>query len=237
MRALALVLALAWGAAAPAADITAARFAEPTGRYDHAILGDALEWGALVLTLADGQVVRLRLPETRVFEDLAPRLIAGNDGQVLAMVVETDLERGARLALYDAGGVVAATPFIGRTHRWLAPVGAADLDGDGRVEVAYIDRPHLARTLRIWRLTPRGLVEVASAGGLTNHRIGWDFIPGGIRDCGAGAGKETGPEIIVASGDWRQVMAVRLRKGRLHLRALGPAGGPASLDRALACDG
>ena len=33
----------------------------------------------------------------------------------------------------------------------LAPLGAADLDGDGKIELAYIDRPHLAKILRIWR--------------------------------------------------------------------------------------
>ncbi len=231
MRALALALAVLWAAATQAGEIAAARFDEPTGRYDHAVLGDDLEWGALVLTLAGGREVRLTLPETRVFEDIAPRLITGNDGRTLVMAVETDLERGARLALYDAGGVVAATPFIGRTQRWLAPVGAADLDGDGRVEIAYIDRPHLARILRIWRLTPEGLVEVASQAGLTNHRIGWDFIPGGIRDCGAG------PELVVASGDWRQVVALRYRDDRLDATVLGRFDGLESLDSALACGG
>jgi hypothetical protein len=51
--------------------------------------------------------------------------------------------------------LLAATPHIGSANRWLAPIGAADLDGDGRVEIAYVDRPHLARTLRIWRTFTR----------------------------------------------------------------------------------
>lgn len=217
--------------AAPGSLIVSARYAEPTPRYDHGILGDAIEWGALVLRLEGGESVTIRLPDTRVFEDIAPRLVKGNDGTPLVMVVETDLALGARLALYDATGPVAATPFIGRPHRWLAPIGAADLDGDGKVEVAYIDRPHLARILRVWRLTANGLVEVAAREGLTNHQIGWDFIPGGIRDCGAG------PEMIVASGDWRQAIAVALKNGRLIARPLGAYSDPESLNSALNCGG
>jgi hypothetical protein len=47
---------------------------------------------------------------------------------------------------------LASTPWIGQRFRWLAPVAAADLDGDGAMELAYVDRPHLARTLRVWRI-------------------------------------------------------------------------------------
>ncbi len=228
------------GVATPPDVIVEARYGAPTGRYDHGVLGDAVEWGALVLRVdkcwqcdTTGQVesVTIRLPENRVFEDIAPRLIPGADGVPVVMVVESDLRLGARLALYDQGGLVSATPFIGRAHRWLAPVGAADMDGDGVLEVAYIDRPHLAKTLRVWRLTGDGLVEVAALPGLSNHQIGWDFIPGGFRDCG------DGPEVIVASGDWSSVMAVRLIGGQLVAREIDGGASPQALDAALACSG
>jgi len=95
-------------------------------------------------------------------------------------------------------------------------VGAADLDGDGHVEVAYVDRPHLARVLRVWRFRDGAFQEVAQAAGLTNHKIGWDHIPGGLRNCGQGW------EMITADGAWRQVMASRLEGDRIVTRALGP---------------
>ncbi len=222
--------------------ITKAEYAEPTARYDHGILGDALEWGALILRVdmckgcdvRDMRRVTLRLPQSRVFEDIAPRLVAlsGRDGPV-AMVVETDLKRGARLALYDEGGLIAATPFIGRTHRWLAPIGAADLDGDGQVEFAYVDRPHLAKTIRIWRYVEgsKDLLLVAELPGFTNHRIGWDHIPGGIRDCGAG------PEMVVADADMQSIYAVSFRGGAFSASRTGPNKGRVSFERALACNG
>ncbi|WP_238365795.1 FG-GAP repeat domain-containing protein [Mesobacterium pallidum] len=189
---------------AAAAQIVEARYAEPTGRYAHGVLGDAVEWGALELRLADGTGRVLRLPETRVFEDIAPRLAdLDGDGAPEVIVVESDATRGARLAVYGAEGLLDATPYIGQPFRWLAPVGAADLDDDGAVEIAYVDRPHLAKTLRIWRWQQGQLEPVADLPDLTNHRIGWEFIAGGLRDCGAG------PEMVLADGAWSRRMAVR----------------------------
>lgn len=226
------------GLATPPNVIIEAAYSEPTTRYAHGVLGDAVEWGALVLTVdmcfgCEAKAVRdftIRLPENRVFEDIAPRVVdLDGDESPEVIVVESDAALGARLAVYDEGGLVAATPFIGRAHRWLAPVGAADFDGDGHMEIAYVDRPHLAKTLRVWRFAERELVEIASAPGFTNHRIGWDFIPGGIRDCGGG------PEMVLASGDWRYVMAVRLEGGKLAARELSRFDGVSSLKQALAC--
>lgn len=198
---------------AATAEIVSASYAEPTQRYQHGVFGETEEWGALAFGLSDGQTMILRLPETRVFEDIAPRLVdVDGDGAPEMSVVETDLSLGARLAIYDEAGFVAATPFIGQTHRWLAPIGVADLDGDGLVELAYIDRPHLARLLRVWRFQDGTLVEVAQAEGLTNHRLGDPAISGGLRDCGAG------PEMITADARWSRLVASRLVGGRIESR-------------------
>ena len=198
---------------AATAEIVSASYAEPTQRYQHGVFGETEEWGDLAFGLSDGQTMILRLPETRVFEDIAPRLVdVDGDGAPEMSVVETDLSLGARLAIYDEAGLVAATPFIGQTHRWLAPIGVADLDGDGLVELAYIDRPHLARLLRVWRFQDGTLVEVAQAEGLTNHRLGDPAISGGLRDCGAG------PEMITADARWSRLVASRLVGGRIESR-------------------
>ena len=216
-------------------EIVAAAYDEPTTRYPHAILGDNVEWGALVLDLAPcagcgADRVRIRLPETRVFEDVAPRLADVDlDGTAEVVVVESDVAAGARLAIYDETGPVAATPFIGRPFRWLAPVGVADMDGDGWVELAYVDRPHLARTLRVWRFRDGALEEVASAPGLTNHRIGEADIGGGLRRCGGQV------EMITASADWSRIIATRLVDGRLISRDMGPHRGRKSLAAAMKC--
>ncbi len=221
--------------------IVRASFAEPTTRYVHGVLGDDVEYTRLLIEVDNAMAVpkavmksgfsTIDLPLTRVFEDIAPRLwdVTG-DGHPEVVVVETDMELGAQLAIYDARGTkIAATPHIGQPHRWLAPIGAADLDGDGQIEIAYIDRPHLAKTLRIWRFHRGKLEEVATADGLTNHRIGEGFITSGLRDCGQGV------EILTVDADWMRVMASLLREGAIESRDLGPYDPQLGLDPALSC--
>ncbi len=192
---------------ANAAAIIDAYYEFEVSYYPHGVLGDELEWSRLVLVQDDDTEYAIDLPITRVFEDIAPRLVDINgDGKLEVMVVESDVKKGARLAFYHLTAdskveVMVATPFIGRRFRWLAPIGVADFDNDGVVEIAYIDRPHLAKRLLIWRFTQGELKHVATLQNLSNHQIGWDFIASRIVTC-AGS-----PIIITASGDWQNVMA------------------------------
>jgi len=108
-------------------------------------------------------------------------------------------------------------------------IGAADLDGDGFVELAYVDRPHLARTLTIYRFQGGEMRLITVLPGVTNHRIGERDIAGGIRDCG------DGPEMIVADAGWQNVLAVRFVGAGLVKRVLGPHEGRSSFADAMAC--
>lgn len=241
MRAAAAVLLfLAGSAAADEPAIVAATYEAPDDVYPHRIMGSLREMRVLAVTLADGRDVRFDLRDgpdpTHVFEDIAPRVAdADGDGSPDVVVVETDPARGAQLAVYALrrGALVkaAATPHIGEPFRWLAPVGIADLNGDGTPEIAYVDRPHLARTLRVWTWAPGGLTEIASLPGLTNHRIGDEVIWGGIRDCG------TGPEMILADAAFTQIMSARLDGARISATPLGRPPTPANFSRALSCEG
>ncbi len=216
--------------------VTDAQLVQPTDRYDHGVLGDALEWGGLRVTHryqsgagTRSKTVEITLPPSRVFEDVEARVAdLDGDGRAEVLVVETDLARGASLAVYNVLGRVTATPFIGQTHRWLAPLGVGDMDGDGLPEIAYVDRPHLARELVIVQYRNQKLVEIARLKGVTNHRIGESMISGGMRDCGQGA------EAILANADWSEVMAVRMEGAQLVARSLGRLR-PGSFKSALAC--
>ncbi len=231
MRFAALILtALLWPMVSAAQSIIAARYTDPTDRYPHGVLGDTLEWGALELTLSNGSKRRIVLPRDRVFEDLEPRLADVDlDGDLEVISIESHQLQGARLAIYDASGLVAANPYIGTRFRWLAPVAIADLDEDGAIEIAYVDRPHLAKILRVWRFSDSRLFQVASLQGVNNHKIGEDFISGGLRDCGAG------PEMVVASRNWGSIVSVKLNAAELVARELGTFEGPQSFTTALAC--
>jgi hypothetical protein len=152
-----------------------------------------------VITLSNAKTVTITLPQSDVFEDTAPRLLdVDGDGSPEVVVVQSNARLGAKLGIYDETGLVAATPNIGRSNRWLA----ADLDGDGLIELAYIDRPHLAKTLMIWQFESGELRFVSDLAGYTNHRIGERDIAGGIRTC------KGVPEMIVARADWSEMAAI-----------------------------
>ena len=221
-----------WLAGAASAEITGARYVEPTDIYGHGALSNG-EFAGLEISHGDRRTT-LRF-EGFIFEDTAPRLAdMDGDGSPEVVAVMSDLEQGARIAIFglqDFGryNVVprATTAPIGTRHRWLAIAGIADLDGDGWMEIAYVDRPHLARFLRVvevrtderdWRI-----VEEAAAPGFTNHKLGDPAIEGGIFDCG------DGPVIVTADADWRRVMVTRLSGNALISEDVGPYTGPESL--------
>ena len=217
-------------ATASSGDILWAGFSDATNRYDHGILGDAIEAGGLrVRTATKGDCdLALLLPDTRVFEDIAPRIAdLDGDGRNEVVVVETDIARGAMLAIYGLRNGklkrLAATPPIGRTHRWLAPAGIGDLDGDGLPEIAYVDRPHLAKVLRVWRYKRGQLTEVAQLAGLTNHRIGDAHISGGFEICDGVA------SLLTVDAGWQNVMQTTLAANLLSTRAIARYRGRDSL--------
>lgn len=192
-----------------------AAYVVETDEYGHGVLGALRDAKALTIHVSRPGDPRITcpaeasLPAGHVFEDIAPHLAdLDGDGMPEVIAVRSTVTDGARLEVYDRRArLLAATPPIGTRNRWLAVLGAADLDGDGHMEIAYVDRPHLAKTLRIWRYRDGSLTEIAALPGLSNHRIGEEYITGGLRDCG------TGPELVLASGDWGQVLRVRHANG------------------------
>lgn len=223
----------------PGADITRAWYAGPTAIYDHGILGDAIEAGFLhvtgdLATPTSCNDTAIAAGDGHVFEDTTARLAdLDGDGRNEVIAVRTSLTQGAQLAIYGLRDgeltLLATTPYIGQTHRWLAPIGVGDIDGDGRVEVAYIDRPHLARVMRVWRFDGAGLTEAYKVAGLTNHRIGDPAISGGFRTC------DGVTEAVTASPDWSRIMATRIDEGRALMHDLGPNTGPDAFADAMAC--
>lgn len=148
-----------------------------TERYTHGVLGDAIEAGCLVVEDNEGSVFKLDLPKSQVFEDLIPRIADVNaDGKNDVVVVRSEQGQGAALAVFNLSQkqlkLLVDTPSIGKGNRWLAPVGIADFTGDGVMDIAYVQTPHIGGILKVWSFVDGDFVEIAQSRGFSNHRIG-----------------------------------------------------------------
>ncbi len=158
-------------------DIARAWLAEPTNRYGHGVLGDAVEAGRLVIETRDGKQHTIQLGDDAVFEDLGPRIADLNgDGRDEVIVVKSYLKRGAALAVIgESRGryrIVSETPPLGRPNRWLDPAGIADFTGDGKTSVALVRQPQVIGQLELWQWQDDRLRKHAEMEGFTNHIIG-----------------------------------------------------------------
>lgn len=196
-------------------NIAAAWLTGPTGRYAHGALGDRIEAAGLMVELASGKRLALTLDADSVFEDLTPRLAdVDGDGADEVLVIRSYLDAGAALSVIEAGAqglrIVAETPPHGLANRWLNPVGVADFDGDGRIEVALVRTPHIGGTLMLFELKDSALVREHAAFGFSNHA-------NGSRELGLSAVADINgdgvPDLLVPDA------------ARLNLRAVTFAGG------------
>jgi hypothetical protein len=168
-------------AARGARDVAWAWLASPTARYPHSSMGSPLHAGSLHALSREGQVYSLTLPKQRVLEDLEPRLVdMDGDGLDEIIVIEADSERGAALVSYglrSTGGKMklqelARSSFLGLPFRWLNPVGFADFDGDGKIDIASVTTPHIGGVLTLYRYAPPRIEPFAKAMDVSNHQMG-----------------------------------------------------------------
>ena len=137
----------------------------------------------------------LTLPLNRVYEDRLPRLVdLDGDGTDEILLIESDLLKGSALVVLGIRSVrvggsekqtlveLARGPFTGSTFRWLNPVGVADFDGDGRLDIASVTTPHIGGVLNLYHYRPQEpagptnrpgqLVAFANVMDVSNHKMG-----------------------------------------------------------------
>jgi len=150
---------------------------DPTRRYGHGVLGDAIEAGGFALRTPRGRLSVYRLDRSAVFEDRRVRLAdLDGDGVPEAIVIKSYLQSGAAVAIYRLTGgrirPLTEGPAIGRANRWLNIAGIADFNSDGRLDIAYVQTPHLSGIVRVFTMRNGLLQEIGRKAGYTNHRIG-----------------------------------------------------------------
>jgi hypothetical protein len=150
--------------------------AGPDGsRYDHGVLGDAIEATRMLWLERHGLDVwrELSLSAPHVFEDIAPRPVvlpgaqpgrglltvrSGPEGGQLALVTADPARpRGLRLA--------ALGDTVGGFHRWLAPT------TDGR-HLAAVHTPHIGGVLHVYQPAGERLTRQRLHADVSTHRIG-----------------------------------------------------------------
>lgn len=175
-----------WIATSATGDIRRAWYGRPTARYDHGVIADAIEGGSLVVETADGKRHEFVLPETHVFEDLAPRVVdLDRDGRNEVIAIRSSLKAGSAIAVYGMEGgrlaLLAASEDIGRRHRWMNVVSIAHFSdagargGEPLLQIASIITPHIGGPLVIdtfQRGNPRLKRHVEMEGPFSNHAIG-----------------------------------------------------------------
>ncbi len=159
------------------ADIFAAWYTKPTKRYEHGILGDAIEAGELTVEIDSGETLTYSLPDNQVFEDRTPRLAdLDGFGQTEIITILSDVKKGSAIAVFGVRKgkleLVEQTPYIGRTNRWLNIAGIEDFDGDGKTQIAAVWTPHIGGTLKYWTWSKGKLTLSGEARGFSNHFIG-----------------------------------------------------------------
>ena len=150
--------------------------AEPTDRYRHGVLGDAIEAGRLVVIdpVREEVVGVAVIDEPSVIEGVAaPWVDVDGDGTQELMATISNGDVGARLAVFNrTGDLVAEGEPVGRGNRWRNQLGAAPAGPDGEIEVIDVRVPHLGGVVEFFRVDGSDLVERATRSGFTSHRLG-----------------------------------------------------------------
>lgn len=223
-------------AATEDSDIRRAWYGRPTDRYAHAVLGDAIEGGSLVVETAEGTQLELVLPDDQVFEDITPRLHDFfRDGTIEIITIRASRSGGASVVVYGLryGALVkiAASSENGRPNRWLSIVGVFPRDfltpklraepPYNEDQILFIRTPHIGGRLSSLSFTAEGIKERNRImRDVSNHVIGSRLI-----SMGSFLSNKDGGDFYVPSQDRRTLRSLRGAYGDVPL--------PGPIDKAI----
>ena len=150
---------------------------EPTMRYDHGIMGDRLEAGAVTLvdSVPSAEVAKtIPIPENQVVEGIAPLWAdLTGDGRREIIVTQSGFEEGAQIVVYEeSGDHLASGPAIGLGYRWRHQIAVAPFGPNGELELVDVLTPHIGGVVEFYQLEDDELRIVAQVPGYTSHIIG-----------------------------------------------------------------
>ena len=185
---------------------------DPTGRYGHGVLGDALEGGGLILVETGGAepvvASRIVIPEPQVIEGIMPLWVDWDgDGQREIIVTLSDANQGAQIVLYgEDGEQLAAGEPIGRGQRWRHQIAVAPFGLSGEMELATVLTPHIGGTVGFYQWDGKQLNIVAELSGYTSHVINSRNLDMALAGDFNGDGQ---PELLLPTDDRTQLGGIR----------------------------
>jgi hypothetical protein len=218
-------------------DIAAAWYSQPTSRYRHGALGDTIEGGALVAQTKNGFKATFQLPQTEVFEDIAPRL-ADLDGDGISEIITvlSSISGGASVTIFGFSGETlvrkAAIPFLGNANEWISVAGIAPYLNMPTPEIAVVVTPHKRGKLGFLKLVRGRLIVVTAQPGYSNHVFG---SPETRLSASADVDGNGSVELALPSQDRKSLKIVSLtREGIKELASLDL---PSPIDKAIGIEG
>ncbi|HRQ38180.1 MAG TPA: hypothetical protein PLD25_09720 [Chloroflexota bacterium] len=150
---------------------------DPTDRYAHGVLGDAIEASGFALIQTDPEIkvlAHFNTPEPQVAEGIMPLWADWNgDGQRELLLTLADADQGAQYALFAEDGRQLATSLsIGQGNRWRHQIAIAPLGPNGEMELTAVRTPHLESIVEFYQWQGSELQLVAELPGYTSHVIG-----------------------------------------------------------------
>ena len=157
--------------------IKAVRYIEPTTKYNHGVFGGGGEFVGLEAEMEDGKKIVFRLTDESVFEDLEPRMRDIDcDGDREIWTTRANSIDGAWIQGFGVNDGKLEPRFtgppVGKGYRWLNPIGIGDYDGDGVLELAYVETPHIGGVVKITEYGDGKLTITHTLASYSNHIYG-----------------------------------------------------------------
>lgn len=178
-----------------------------TDRYEHGVLGDAIEAGRLtMLDSSDGVSVEWHTPVSGVIEAQAP-IVGPLSGTRSIIVTVSTASEGARIVAFGSNGQrLARGPPIGSGFRWRHQLAVAPFTSDGPSEVAVVRTPHIGGTVEFYRRAGDRLAIAATLDGYASHEIGSRNLDAAVAGDFDGDGIV---EIVLPRTDHRTLAGIR----------------------------
>ncbi|MCP4361321.1 MAG: hypothetical protein GY796_25205, partial [Chloroflexi bacterium] len=129
---------------------------DPTDRYAHGVLGDALEGGGITLLETAPEIriaSQIPIAAPQVVEGLMPLWVDWNgDGRREIIVTLSDANQGAQINLFsEAGERLAQGAAVGQGNRWRHQIAVAPFGPNGEMELAAVLTPHIGGTVEFYQ--------------------------------------------------------------------------------------